>query len=79
MAKEVKRTAKKTVKKATTPRVKKTTACSTAAKSRCAVAPSQEEIRARAYEIYLRRNGAPGDAQADWSQAEYELSNGLAR
>lgn len=30
-------------------------------------------IRQRAYEIYLRRNGGPGDEASDWAQAEKEL------
>ena len=32
-----------------------------------------EHIRIRAYEIYLARNGGPGDPAADWCQAELEL------
>lgn len=36
--------------------------------------PSREQIRERAYFIYLARNGAPGDAQADWLQAEHDLA-----
>ena len=35
--------------------------------------PSQEEIRARAYELFLARNGQPGDPVADWLRAEAEL------
>lgn len=35
--------------------------------------PSEFEIRQRAHEIYLSRNGAPGDAVLDWLQAETEL------
>jgi hypothetical protein len=31
------------------------------------------EIERRAYEIYLSRNGTPGDPVADWLQAEREL------
>jgi len=30
-------------------------------------------IRCRAYEIFLGRNGGPGDAVSDWVQAEREL------
>ena len=30
-------------------------------------------IRRRAYEIYLGRNGGPGDHVSDWIQAEREL------
>jgi hypothetical protein len=36
-------------------------------------APSQEEISVVAYEIYLQRGAADGDALADWLQAEKEL------
>jgi len=35
--------------------------------------PHDELIRARAYEIYLARNGAPGNSESDWRQAEEEL------
>lgn len=34
---------------------------------------TQEEIRKRAYAIYLARRGAPGNAVSDWLQAEREL------
>jgi len=40
--------------------------------------PSEAEIRQRAYEIYLRRNGAPGNAVVDWLQAESELRARMA-
>jgi hypothetical protein len=36
-------------------------------------APSHEEIRRRAYEIYLERNGFGGNELDDWLQAELEL------
>ena len=39
---------------------------------------SEEQIRSRAYEIYLRRDGGPGDASSDWSQAERELRDELS-
>ena len=35
--------------------------------------PSYEEIRLRAYEIYLERSGLPGNELNDWLQAEREL------
>jgi hypothetical protein len=35
--------------------------------------PSHEEIRRRAYEIYLGRDGRPGDGLDDWLRAEREL------
>ncbi len=35
--------------------------------------PKEEEIRRRAHEIFLARNGAPGDPVDDWLQAEREL------
>jgi len=37
-------------------------------------APAHEEIALRAYEIYLERGGAPGDALEDWTRAERELT-----
>jgi hypothetical protein len=36
-------------------------------------APSHEEIRRRAYEIYLERDGFGGNELDDWLQAEAEL------
>ncbi len=35
--------------------------------------PLQEQIAVRAYEIYLERNGAPGDPMEDWTRAEQEI------
>ena len=35
--------------------------------------PSDEEIRRRAYEIYLERGDLPGDEIEDWLRAEREL------
>jgi len=35
--------------------------------------PSEEQIRARAYEIYLQRGSRPNREMDDWLQAEYEL------
>jgi hypothetical protein len=35
-----------------------------------------EEIRRRAYEIYLARDGQPGGELDDWLQAERELDAG---
>ncbi len=46
----------------------------TAKKSRSTKsAPTHEEIALRAYEIYLEREGSPGDAFDDWTRAEREL------
>jgi len=36
-------------------------------------APSCEEIRLRAYEIYLERGSLPGSELDDWLRAEHEL------
>ncbi len=33
----------------------------------------ERRINARAYEIYLERDGADGDANSDWLQAEAEI------
>jgi hypothetical protein len=35
--------------------------------------PSHEEIRRRAYEVYLERGDLPGDELDDWLRAEREL------
>jgi hypothetical protein len=37
-------------------------------------APTREEVQARAYEIYLERQGAPGNPLEDWVRAERELT-----
>jgi hypothetical protein len=37
------------------------------------VLPTEDQIRARAFQVYLHRNGGPGDAAADWAQAERQL------
>jgi hypothetical protein len=38
---------------------------------------THEEIRGRAYEIYLERGGQPGGEMDDWLQAERELEGGV--
>jgi len=38
-----------------------------------ASAPTEEEIRQRAFEIYRERKGRPGSALDDWLRAEAEL------
>jgi hypothetical protein len=35
--------------------------------------PSEEQIRARAYQLYQARGYQPGHETDDWLQAEYEL------
>jgi hypothetical protein len=35
----------------------------------------EQEIRIRAYEIYLQRGGQPGSELEDWLQAERELTS----
>ena len=35
--------------------------------------PTHDKIAARAYEIYLERNGAPGNPLEDWVRAEREI------
>lgn len=43
--------------------------------------PTQQEIALRAYQIYLERDGAPGNELEDWTRAERELlaKNGKPR
>ncbi|HXN51392.1 MAG TPA: DUF2934 domain-containing protein [Candidatus Acidoferrum sp.] len=36
--------------------------------------PTQEEIALRAFQIYLKRGGAPGNELEDWIQAETQLA-----
>ena len=36
--------------------------------------PTDEQIRERAYEIYLQRGAAPGQEVEDWLAAEQELT-----
>jgi hypothetical protein len=39
----------------------------------------EEEIRVRAYEIYLERGQRPGSELGDWLEAERELEHGVLR
>jgi hypothetical protein len=41
---------------------------------KCECNKCQGHIRSRAYEISQARNGGPGNAASDWSQAEKELT-----
>jgi hypothetical protein len=38
-------------------------------------APNHDEVRRRAYEIYLERGGLPGQELEDWFQAEREIES----
>jgi hypothetical protein len=62
---------RKTVKPAKTsaPMVSK------ASKDSAKAQPTYEEIAKRSYELYLARGGEPGNAEADWLQAEAELKS----
>ncbi|MCA1733278.1 MAG: DUF2934 domain-containing protein [Acidobacteria bacterium] len=40
---------------------------------------SEERIRVRAYELYEKRQGSPGDAETDWFHAEAEFAESLAK
>ncbi|MGA2810632.1 MAG: DUF2934 domain-containing protein [Candidatus Acidiferrum sp.] len=41
--------------------------------------PTREEISLRAYQIYLERNGGPGNPFEDWTRAERELLAGAPK
>ena len=43
------------------------------ASARASLDPQDQEIRLRAYEIYLERAGAPGDPGTDWLEAERRM------
>ncbi len=49
-----------------------------AAQARAAKAIGEERVRVRAYELYEKRGGGPGDAESDWYRAEAELRNETA-
>jgi Protein of unknown function (DUF2934) len=53
-------------KEAPAPKTKKATTVKTK--------PTQDQIAARAYEIYLERGSTPGDPMQDWLRAERELA-----
>ena len=57
---------RKTTTTTTTKRVRRATTTASAQ-------PGDEQIRLRAYEIFLRRHGASGDPFEDWLLAEREL------
>ena len=76
MAKELRRTPKTAF---TTAAPKIGASSKTVTKSRTKTMPTEDQIRARAFEIYLARNGGPGDAHADWLQAERELMEDRSR
>jgi hypothetical protein len=62
-------------KKVAAPRVRRTAPKTTAASDTSAPVqptPTVDDVRFRAYEIYLQRNGY-GDELSDWLQAEQEL------
>ena len=40
---------------------------------------TEEQIRRRAYQLYLARGKKPGDPLRDWLQAEKELRTGLVQ
>jgi hypothetical protein len=44
-------------------------------RSQQATPSGEDRIRIRAYELYEKRNGAPGDAESDWYRAEAELES----
>ncbi len=40
--------------------------------------PTEEQVRQRAYQIYLSRGATPGNPDWDWQQAELELRARIA-
>ena len=49
-------------------------ASSSRIQDRRSTGPTEEEIRLRAYEIYVERGRADGQDREDWFQAEKELA-----
>jgi hypothetical protein len=73
-----KTTMKKTVKSTPGTASGTTQKSVTKTRSKIVALPTEEQIRERAYQVYLRRNGQPGDSASDWRQAEHELREELA-
>ena len=65
--------AKKAAKKAAKPRVRKVVATNSAAGETLNPMQIELEIRRRAYELFLMRNGDCGDPLTDWFKAEAEV------
>jgi hypothetical protein len=59
----------------TTNKKNDTSARQAAPKASAVLEAKPDLIRRRAYEIFLGRNGGPGDHISDWIQAEQELSS----
>jgi DUF2934 family protein len=72
----MKLTGRKTVKsdKITAPKSSKAKA-STTSKTEMKRVPTHEEIAIRSYELFLARGGEHGHHEADWLQAESELTS----
>jgi Protein of unknown function (DUF2934) len=56
------------------PKTKETPAPKTKKAALTKSEPTQDQIAARAYEIYLERGSTPGDPMQDWLRAERELA-----
>ena len=72
-------TSKKTTTRAKSAAKKTVTARKTTERACPDRHPTEDQIRQRAYEIYLARNRQPGDAYADWMRAKSELHAELTR
>ncbi len=72
MAKTVKKTTRKTTTKKST--TKPQSRGVTKSRTRKVETPTEDQVRERAYQVYLRRNGGPGNPEADWHQAQRELA-----
>ncbi|NLG44245.1 MAG: DUF2934 domain-containing protein [Phycisphaerae bacterium] len=81
MAERVNRTTRSTAtsssKAASGATARKTTRASARPQTRQELGISDDQVRNRAYQIFLRRNGAPGDQFGDWVLAERELMTEL--
>ena len=55
------------------PKTRKSSSLSMRKPQAAGIRPTTEEIALRAYQIYLERGGAPGNALEDWTRAEREL------
>ena len=66
--------AKSTTTRRTSSTGRKTATRGTRSKTAAALAITEQQVRERAFQIFMARNGHPGDPVADWYQAERELN-----
>lgn len=57
----------------------KTAPRATTKKTTTLITPTRDQIRERAFQLFMARNGGAGDAHTDWVEAERQLTDELNR